>query len=50
MEIKKAVITAAGIEQRRLALQTFVDRDGIQKPALVIIIEEFLMQGLRNFV
>jgi UTP--glucose-1-phosphate uridylyltransferase len=48
MEIKKAVITAAGIEQRRLALQTFVDRDGIQKPALVIIIEEILDAGIEE--
>jgi len=46
MEIKKAVITAAGKGQRSLALQTFVDRDGTQKPALVIIIEEVVEAGV----
>ena len=42
MEIKKAVITAAGKSQRNLPLQTLVDRDGKQKSALAIIIEEVL--------
>jgi UTP--glucose-1-phosphate uridylyltransferase len=42
MEIKKAIITAAGKNQRTLPLQTLVDRDGIQKTALSIIIEEIL--------
>lgn len=42
MEIKKAVITAAGKTQRTLPLQTLVDRDGVTKSALRIIIEEIL--------
>ncbi|MCX6998430.1 MAG: UTP--glucose-1-phosphate uridylyltransferase, partial [Kiritimatiellaeota bacterium] len=34
MKISKAVITAAGREQRTLPLHTLVDRDGVQKTAL----------------
>lgn len=48
MEIRKAVITAAGKNQRTLPLQTLVDRDGIQKTALVIIIEEILRAGVEE--
>lgn len=46
MEIKKAVITAAGKNQRTLPLQTLVDRDGYSKTALRIIIEEVLQAGV----
>lgn len=45
MEIRKAVITAAGPSQRTLPLQTLVDRDGKTKTALAIIIEEALNSG-----
>ncbi|MEO5803693.1 MAG: sugar phosphate nucleotidyltransferase [Verrucomicrobiota bacterium] len=48
MEIKKAVITAASKNQRTLPLQTLVDRDGIQKTALSIIIEEVLRAGVEE--
>ncbi len=46
MEIKKAVITAAGKSQRTLPLQTLVDRDGVTKTALRILIEEILAAGI----
>jgi UTP--glucose-1-phosphate uridylyltransferase len=46
MEIKKAVITAAGKNQRMLPLQTLVDRDGSLKTALRILIEEILQAGV----
>ena len=46
MEIKRAVITAAGKNQRTLPLQTLVDRDGAAKTALAIIIEEVLSAGI----
>ncbi len=46
MEIKRAIITAAGRTQRTLPLQTLVDRDGTQKTALGIIIEEVLQAGI----
>ncbi len=48
MEIRKAVITAAGKGQRGLPLQTLVDRDGITKSALAIIIEEVLRAGIEQ--
>jgi UTP--glucose-1-phosphate uridylyltransferase len=46
MEIKKALITAAGKGQRTLPLQALVDRDGVTKTALEIIIEEVLRAGI----
>jgi UTP--glucose-1-phosphate uridylyltransferase len=45
MEIKTAIITAAGKNQRTLPLQTLVDRDGTPKTALSIIVEEALAAG-----
>ncbi|MGD0813920.1 MAG: sugar phosphate nucleotidyltransferase [Verrucomicrobiota bacterium] len=48
MEIKKAIITAAGKSQRTLPLQTLVDRDGSQKTALAIIVEEILKTGIEE--
>lgn len=48
MEIKKAVITAAGKHQRTLPLQTLVDRDGTAKTALRIIIDEVLQAGIEE--
>jgi UTP--glucose-1-phosphate uridylyltransferase len=45
MNIRKAVITAAGRVQRALPLQTFVDRDGVEKTALQIILEEVIAAG-----
>jgi UTP--glucose-1-phosphate uridylyltransferase len=46
VEIKKAIITAAGKSQRTLPLQTLVDRDATTKTALRIIIEEILSAGI----
>jgi UTP--glucose-1-phosphate uridylyltransferase len=46
MDIKKALITAAGKSQRTLPLQSLVDRDGTTKTALTIIIEEILRAGV----
>lgn len=48
MEIQQALITAAGQSQRRLPLQTLVDRDGIAKTALQILIEEILQSGIER--
>ena len=42
MRIRKAVITAAGRNQRALPLQTLIDRDGVEKSVLRIVIEEAL--------
>ena len=46
MNIRKAVITAAGRGQRTLPLQTLVDRDGVEKKALRIILEEVISAGV----
>lgn len=48
MKIAKAVITAAGRNQRDLAVQTLIDRDGVPKSALQIIIEEVLTAGIHD--
>ena len=48
MEIRKAIITAAGKNQRMLPLQSLVDRDGITKTALAIIIEEIQRAGIEQ--
>ena len=46
MKISKAVITCAGSHQRKLPLQTLIDRDGIEKSVLVVLVEEVLDAGL----
>src|SRR5580693_2366862 len=48
MDIRKALITAAGKNQRTLPLQSLVDRDGVTKTALDIIIEEILSAGIEQ--
>jgi len=48
VEIKKAIITAAGTAQRTLPLQTVADRDGTQKTALRIIIDEIVEAGVEE--
>ena len=48
MDIKKAIITAAGKAQRTLPLQTLVDRDGLPKTALSILIEEIIAAGIED--
>lgn len=46
MRIRKAVITAAGKAQRALPLQTIIDRDGVEKPVLQILLEEAQSSGV----
>ena len=48
VKIRKAVITAAGRNQRNLPLQTLVDRDGQSKSALTILLEEVLQAGIEE--
>jgi UTP--glucose-1-phosphate uridylyltransferase len=45
MKVTKAVITAASPRQRTLPLQTLIDRDGVQKSVLHIVVEEALRAG-----
>lgn len=42
MKIGKAVVTAAARGQRTLPLQSLIDRDGVEKSVLCIIVEEVL--------
>ena len=46
MKVTKAVITAAGEHQRLLPLQMLVDRDGVSKSALAILVEEITAAGI----
>jgi UTP--glucose-1-phosphate uridylyltransferase len=48
MRIRKAVITAAGRQQRNLPLQTLVDRDGAEKSVLRILVEEVLKARIED--
>jgi UTP--glucose-1-phosphate uridylyltransferase len=46
MKITKAVITAAGVGQRTLPLQTLIDSDGQEKSVLAILIAEIARAGV----
>lgn len=46
MEIRKAVITAARRAQRNLPLQMIIDRDGVEKSVLRILVEEVIDTGV----
>ena len=48
MQVRKAVITAAAPDQNRLPLQQLVSREGDDKTALQLIIEETLSAGVEE--
>ena len=48
MKIRKAIVTAAGRHQRNLPLQTLVDRDGVERSALRIILNEATGAGIEE--
>jgi UTP--glucose-1-phosphate uridylyltransferase len=48
VKTRKAVITAAGRNQRHLPLQTLVDRDGQSKSGLTILLEEVVQAGIEE--
>jgi UTP--glucose-1-phosphate uridylyltransferase len=48
VKVSKAVITAAGKNQRTLPLQTLVDRDGASKSALAILAGEIAAAGIKE--
>ncbi len=50
LRIEKAIVTAAGPNQGRLPLQRFVDSDGIEKPALRVIVEEVFSAPIQELV
>lgn len=48
MKVKKAVITAAGIKQRSLPLQSVIASDGTSCSALVILVSELVDAGIND--
>jgi UTP--glucose-1-phosphate uridylyltransferase len=48
MKINKALITAAGPDQRKLPLQTLIDRDRTQRTVLEILINEIKTAGIEE--
>jgi UTP--glucose-1-phosphate uridylyltransferase len=48
MKVTKAVITAAGPGQRTLPVQVLIDRDGVEKPLLRILVEEAVSAGIEE--
>jgi UTP--glucose-1-phosphate uridylyltransferase len=48
LKIKKAVITAAGQNQRALPLQTLIDCDGQEKSVLGILVEQALTASVEE--
>ncbi len=48
MKVTKAVITAAGPDQRNLPLQTLIDSDGQRKTVLQILVEEVIEAGIKD--
>jgi UTP--glucose-1-phosphate uridylyltransferase len=48
MQIRKALITAAGADQRKLSIQTLVDREGNRKTVLEILIQEIRQAGIEE--
>lgn len=48
MKVERALITAAGRGQRTLPLQLMMDRDGVQRTVLSIIIAEALSAGVES--
>jgi UTP--glucose-1-phosphate uridylyltransferase len=46
MPVSKAVITAAGRRQRTLPLQVLIDRDGVEKSVLNILLDEVVAAGI----
>lgn len=48
MEVTKAVITAAGPNQRKLPLQTLIDKNGVEKAFLEFLVEEVIAAGISD--
>jgi len=46
MKITKALITAAGRKQRTLPLQTLIDRDGVERSVLHILLNDVVQAGI----
>jgi UTP--glucose-1-phosphate uridylyltransferase len=48
MDVQKAVITAADPRKRKLPLQTLIDKNGLEKTFLELLIEEVVAAGIHD--
>jgi UTP--glucose-1-phosphate uridylyltransferase len=48
MQIRKAVITAAGKEQRTLPMQTLIDQEGTERSVLSLVVREAVRAGIND--
>jgi len=48
MQIRKAVITAAGGEQRNLPMQMLYDRGGVERSVLSLVVREAVLAGIND--
>jgi UTP--glucose-1-phosphate uridylyltransferase len=48
MQIRKAVITAAGKEQRTLPMQTLFDQEGTERSVLSLVVREAVRAGIKD--
>lgn len=48
MRVKKCVLTAAAPSQRRLPLQMLIDRDGVERSILAILLDEAARAGIEE--
>lgn len=49
MNVRQALITAANPHQRTLPLQILIDRDGVSRSALEIVLREAAGAGIEKF-
>jgi UTP--glucose-1-phosphate uridylyltransferase len=48
MLVRKAVITAAGKDQRNLPMQTLIDREGVERSVLSLVVREAVRAGITD--
>jgi UTP--glucose-1-phosphate uridylyltransferase len=48
MQIRKAVITAAGKEQRTLPMQMLIDQEGTERSVLSLVVREAVRAGINE--
>ncbi len=48
MQVRKAVITAAGRDQRNLPVQTLIDREGEERSVLSLVVREAVRAGITD--
>src|ERR1700721_4261445 len=48
MQIRKAVVTAAGKNQRNLPIQTLFDQQGVERSVLSLVVREAVRAGITD--